>query len=45
MVRKKEANLLVQYYKGLEVGPKELEKLNKLAQKILNDKKCQIMKD
>ena len=38
MISKKEANLLVQYYKGLEVDPKKLEKLNKPAQKILNNK-------
>ena len=38
MISKKETNLLVQYYKGLEIDPKKLEKLNKPAQKILNDK-------
>lgn len=38
MISKKETNLLVQFYKGLEVDPKKLEKLNKPAQKILNDK-------
>ena len=38
MISKKETNLLVKYYKGLEVDPKKLEKLNKPAQKILNDK-------
>ena len=30
--------MLVQFYKGLEVDLKKLEKLNKPAQKILNDK-------
>ena len=38
MISKKETNLLVQFYKGLEVDLKKLEKLNKPAQKILNDK-------
>ena len=38
MISKKETNLLVKYYKGLEFDPKKLEKLNKPAQKILNDK-------
>lgn len=33
MMGKKEANLLVQYYKGLEIDPKKLEKLNNSAQK------------
>ena len=37
MISKKETNLLVQFYKGLEVDLKKLEKLNKPAQKILND--------
>lgn len=39
MISKKETNLLVKYYWGLEIDPKKLVKLNKLAQKILNDKK------
>ncbi|WP_233144898.1 MULTISPECIES: hypothetical protein [Methanobrevibacter] len=38
MISKKETNLLIQFYKGLEVDSKKLEKLNKPAQKILNDK-------
>ena len=38
MISKKETNLLVKYYPGLEVDPKKLEKLNKPAQKILNKK-------
>ena len=37
MISKKETNLLVKYYQGLEVDPKKLEKLNKPAQKILDD--------
>ena len=37
MISKKETNLLVKYYKGLEIDPQKLEKLNKPAQKILND--------
>ena len=37
MISKKEANLLVKYYQGLDVDPQKLEKLNKPAQKILND--------
>ena len=35
---KKETNLLIKYYKGLEIDPQKLEKLNKSAQKILNEK-------
>ena len=38
MISKKETNLLVKYYQGLEVDPKKLKKLNKPAQKILDDK-------
>jgi len=38
MISKKETNLLVKYYKGLSVDPEKLEKVNKPAQKILNDK-------
>ena len=38
MISKKETNLLVKYYQGIEIDPKKLEKLNKPAQKILNDK-------
>ena len=38
MVRKKEANLLVKQYRGLGIDPQKLEKLNKPAQKILDDK-------
>ena len=37
MISKKETNLLVKYYQGLDVDPQKLEKLNKPAQKILND--------
>jgi len=37
MISKKETNLLVKYYKGLEIDLQKLEKLNKPAQKILND--------
>ena len=37
MISKKETNLLVKYYKGIIVDPKKLEKLNKPAQKILNN--------
>ena len=37
MISKKETNLLVKFYQGLEVDPKKLEKLNKPAQKILNN--------
>jgi len=39
MISKKETNLLVKYYQGLDVDPKKLKKLNKPAQKILDDKK------
>ena len=39
MISKKETNLLVKYYQGLEVDPKKLEKLNKPSQKILDDNK------
>ena len=39
MISKKETNLLVKYYQGIEIDPKNLEKLNKPAQKILDDKK------
>lgn len=39
MITKKETNILVQYYKGLEIDPKKLKKLNKPAQKIYEDKK------
>ena len=35
---KKETNLLIKYYHGIEPDPKKLEKLNKPAQKILDDK-------
>ena len=38
MISKKETNLLLKYYKGLEVDPKKLEKLHKPAQKILDNK-------
>ncbi|WP_458405716.1 transposase [Methanobrevibacter sp.] len=38
MISKKETNLLVKYYKGLEVDAQKLKKLNKPAQKILNNK-------
>lgn len=38
MISKKETNLLVKYYQGLEVDPKKLEKLNKPAQKIIENK-------
>ena len=37
MISKKETNLLVKYYQGLDVDPQKLEKLNKPAQKILNN--------
>ena len=38
MISKKETNLLVKYFQGLEIDPKKLEKLNKPAQKILNNR-------
>ena len=38
MISKKECNLLIKYYKGLSVKPKKLEKLNKPARKILDNK-------
>lgn len=38
MISKKETNLLVKYYTGVEIDPKKLERVNKPAQKILNDK-------
>ena len=37
MISKKETNLLVKYYQGLDVGPQKLEKLNKPTRKILDD--------
>ena len=37
MISKKETNLLVKFYQGLDVDPQKLEKLNKPTQKILND--------
>ena len=33
MISKKEAKLLVQYYKGLKIDPKQLEKLKNLLKK------------
>ena len=39
MISKKETKILAQYYKGQEVDHEKLEKLNKPAQKILNNKK------
>ena len=39
MISKKETNLLVKYYRGVEIDPKKLEKLNKPAQKIVENKK------
>ena len=38
MISKKETNLLTKYYRGIEIDPKKLQKLNKPTQKILDDK-------
>ena len=38
MISKKETNLLVKYYQGIEVDSKKLKKFNKPAQ-ILDDEK------
>ena len=38
MINKKETNLLVKYYQGIEVDSKKLKKFNKPAQ-ILDDEK------
>ena len=51
MISKKETNLLVKYYQGLDVDPQKLEKINKPARKILNvnemsdDKKLELLYD